>query len=133
MAITSSVLKFETNATLIACGIDSEHIIRFSKYGYEEGRPSPFIYSQKEIDYYMSSDDPITGLCVAFCCKEAVYKALKQAYNFDTCQIYWEKSISTYTFHLANSMCDRFEVLEQYALVDISPEGECIVVVYLLG
>lgn len=133
MAITSSTLKFETKAKLIACGIDSEHIIRFSKYGYEDGKPSPFIYSQKEIDYYMSSDDPITGLCVAFCCKEAAYKALEQAFNYDTCEIYWDKSITTYKFFLSDEICDDLAIKEKHAKVEITPEGECIVIVYLLG
>ncbi len=127
------MLDFNTNADLIACGIDSEHCGRFSKWGADRAKPSPIIFSQKEIEHCFTLSDPSQGLCASFCCKEAVLKACGDSYNLNTCELFWNPSQKKYHISLSEKFCKEYQIQESIAEVKMSSEGECIVVVFLLG
>lgn len=126
------MLRFNTDKKIIACGIDSEHIERFTKLGTGEERPSPLIFSPREIEHYLALDDPAVGFCASFCCKEAFYKALNQPCNFNTCELFWEPPQKHFTITLPDNCLREYKIIEAPVRVELSPERECIVTVFLL-
>jgi phosphopantetheinyl transferase (holo-ACP synthase) len=80
--------SFESNHTLIGCGVDSETIARFSSYG-DLSDPLPMVFSRKEVAYFQTLPDKSLGFCSAFCCKEAVFKALGSPFNFTECELFF--------------------------------------------
>ncbi len=133
MVITSSMLSFNTNKKLLACGIDSEHIERFTRLCTGEKALSPLIFSPKEIEHCFSLDNPSIGFCASFCCKEAMYKACKQPINFNTCELFWTPSKEKYHVTLPNDFYLEHKIQEAIAQVETSSAKECIVTVFLLG
>ncbi len=45
------------------------------------------VFSAREVEYINRLADPAFGFCAAFCCKEAVFKALGQPINFVECEL----------------------------------------------
>jgi hypothetical protein len=55
----------------------------------DESDPLPMVFSQKEARHIQSLPDRALGLCSAFCCKEAVFKALGSPFNFTECELFY--------------------------------------------
>lgn len=80
--------RTESNHSLIGCGIDSEKISRFYKY-MEQETPLPHVFSKREVSHILTLKDRAIGLCVAFCCKEAFFKATDQSFVFPDCEFFY--------------------------------------------
>jgi phosphopantetheinyl transferase (holo-ACP synthase) len=120
---------------LLGCGIDSEKIRRFEKIARENGHPFPFVFTKHEIDHCQSLASPAQGLCAAFCCKEALRKALAAPYNFTDCEALFNESDRTVTLQLAEGL--KREACIEEIQADVMPHpldaGELIVVVSVGG
>ena len=127
------MLTFNNDDRLLGCGIDAEHIERFSRWTGHGAEPPPFIFSPREIGYYRARSDCATGLCASFCCKEAVFKAIGNPYNFTDCELLWEPFKKRYTFLLSAALRREYSISDQKAVVDVKKSGECIVQVFLFG
>ena len=77
----------------LSVGVDVEQISRFKKYAsnIEEAKKLK-VFSDNELNYSFSHSHPEESLCVRFCAKEAVYKALSQA-NLETLPAFSEIEI----------------------------------------
>jgi phosphopantetheinyl transferase (holo-ACP synthase) len=134
--MTSSTWTFRTSYPVRACGIDCEKIGRFAKWAGPAGdRPPAFVFSEGEIGYVRTLPDPSFGLCASFCCKEAVYKALGESYDFPECELLFDPARETSEVRLSNEVRSKFRIDEAVAMVRRNPldDGELIVVVYLCG
>lgn len=47
------------------------------------------VFSTNEINHTRTLTEQAVGLCAAFCCKEAVYKALGQPFDFTECELFY--------------------------------------------
>lgn len=125
------MLTFKSTGRLLGCGIDAESIDRFSRWEHDGIDPSPFIFSPRELEHYSSLADRSTGLCVSFCCKEAVYKALEHPYNFCDCELLWEPTRKKYSITFTDEFLSHHHICDPVAFIDILDSGECIVEVFL--
>ena len=123
--------SFNTSLHLIGCGVDGETIARFSPF-LTEDHPFPFVFSPEEIAHARSLDDPATGLCAAFCCKEAVLKAIGKPINYTDCRFFYEveKEVQKPVF----SASDDFSIIadSQVRIISGSP-GELVAIVHLFS
>jgi 4'-phosphopantetheinyl transferase EntD len=120
--------SYRTHNTLVACGIDSEQKNRLLPWKNE---PPPFIFSPKEIAYYANHPEPLTGLCFSFCCKEAVFKALKEPFNFIDCELFWDSVQPVQNVILTIQLKNQFHIKESIAYTEIRGDEECVAAVYL--
>ncbi len=125
--------RVKGDEVLIGCGIDSEHIARFAKWGTDREEASPFVFSEKELEYCFTLDDPAIGLCTSFCCKEALYKALEQPYDFTSCEFFWHPSLKKHQLILDDELRNRHLISKIKTELEITSQGECIIVIYLIG
>jgi phosphopantetheinyl transferase (holo-ACP synthase) len=72
---------------LCACGIDAETPARFRHMADDPDWPMPFVFSRREIEHCRALRHPEQGLCAAFCCKEAFFKAIGVPYNYPDCEL----------------------------------------------
>jgi phosphopantetheinyl transferase (holo-ACP synthase) len=134
MAIKSFPWNSEPAMMLLGCGIDSEKIRRFEKVACESGHPFPFIFSKAEIDHCRSMTDPAQGLCAAFCCKEALRKAIATPYNFTDCEVMFDERGSTVSLQLAEGLKREACIGEIQADVMPNPlDAEELIVVVTVG
>ncbi len=82
--MTSSTWISSSLAHLSACGLDAERIERFEAL-LTQPDPMPFVFSPKELSHCARQSDPAAAMCICFCAKEAVYKALGGPYDFTHC------------------------------------------------
>jgi phosphopantetheinyl transferase (holo-ACP synthase) len=73
---------------LAGVGIDAERAERFAKLA--RGVPHAWlrVFSLREVSHAARLARPELGLCVAFCCKEALLKAFGRPYPFPACQCF---------------------------------------------
>lgn len=71
---------------LRGAGVDAERVERFAELAHGP-RPWPLVFSAREAAHLMSLPDPAWGFCAAFCCKEALCKALGEPYPFPACEV----------------------------------------------
>jgi phosphopantetheinyl transferase (holo-ACP synthase) len=118
---------------LQGCGIDSEKISRFETIARESGYPFPFVFSRAEMDHCRRLTNPALGLCAAFCCKEALRKAIAVPYNFTDCEALFDEHNRTVSLHLTESLMRDADIGEIRADVTQNPHdaGELIVVVWV--
>jgi phosphopantetheinyl transferase (holo-ACP synthase) len=116
---------------LQGCGIDSEKISRFETIARESGYPLPFVFSRAEMDHCRRLTNPAVGLCAAFCCKEALRKAIASPYNFTDCEALFDEQGRTVSLRLTESLRRQAGVGDIRAEVMHNPHesGELIVVV----
>ncbi len=79
---------------MVGCGVDGETISRFSSH-VAQPAPLPMVFSPQEVEHIKKLADPEIGFCAAFCCKEAVFKALGKPIDFVECELFYnpEQSI----------------------------------------
>jgi phosphopantetheinyl transferase (holo-ACP synthase) len=133
MVTISSISTFKTDKKLLGCGIDAELIHRFARWTEKKSAPPPFLFSENEIEHCRSLSDPAKGLCASFCCKEAVFKALMEPYNWNECELFWTQCTKEYKVHFSEQLCMEFKIEDASALVEIRSTGECLVQVYIFG
>jgi len=82
----SEAWLLDTGLKLFACGVDAERISRFEKL-VGESRPWPLVFSAREAAHARKTKNPAEALCAAFCCKEALFKALERPFSFPECEV----------------------------------------------
>jgi 4'-phosphopantetheinyl transferase EntD len=95
--------------------------------------PPGFIFSRKEAAHCQNTGNTLTALCAAFCCKEALFKALKKPFNFDQCELFWNPSDTVHPVFLAGSLVEEFALAESIACVEVYRQKECEAIVYLFS
>lgn len=120
---------------LLGCGIDSEKINRFETVARESDHPFPFIFLKAELDHCRSLADSAKGLCAAFCCKEALRKAIAAPYNYTDCEALFDECRQTISLKVAESLKREAGIGEVEADIRYNPldTGEFIVVVSVSG
>ncbi|OHD59171.1 MAG: hypothetical protein A2096_12420 [Spirochaetes bacterium GWF1_41_5] len=123
-------MNCDSSCKIVACGIDTESISRFLPFCRQSINPMPMVYSSYEYRLSLHHKNPAVFLCAAFCCKEAVFKALQKPYNFNTCVLgeitenkYHQLQVSDPVFKEAN-------IDKIFARLFLAP-GECSVCVLL--
>ena len=115
---------------LSGCGVDGERIDRF-EHLVDQQDPCLLVFTPEEISHAGALDSPAEGLCAAFCCKEAVYKALECPFNFVDCELLFDPACSEQVLHLSPALRNEFDIAEASARVMRAAEGECVAVVCL--
>ena len=87
MAMTSSTWRFDTQSTLVGCGVDIEAVDRFEGLAPDDPHPMPFVFSSKEIAHARKHAKPAPYYCLSFTCKEALFKAIGKPYEYKECEI----------------------------------------------
>jgi phosphopantetheinyl transferase (holo-ACP synthase) len=130
---TSLTWTFNSCRDLVSCGIDSEHIHRFSRWALQKGHFLPFLFTNNEIAHCRKLQDPAVGLCAAFCVKEALFKALKRPYHVTGCEFLYspalEKSRFLFSKGLAKNLSGTLpcvKIVRHYA-------KQITAIVYLFG
>jgi phosphopantetheinyl transferase (holo-ACP synthase) len=85
--MTSSTRSCEPRAPLVGCGVDCEAAARFAPMLAADDHPMPFAFTRAEVARARMSPFPARTLCASFCAKEAVFKALRNPYNFTDCEL----------------------------------------------
>ena len=133
MATISSTWSFDSQLPLKACGIDSETIERFVDCDPPPKHSMPFIFTEREYRHAFSLPEPQAGLCAAFCCKEALRKALGEPYNYTDCEIEWHAGSEQHKLILDTNLREQHGILDASAIIRANPlDGDqLIAVVYL--
>jgi phosphopantetheinyl transferase (holo-ACP synthase) len=137
MAMTLSTWSFETASCLHGLGVDCEKVRRFDNLQNEGDHPLPFVFSKKEVLHNRSLENPAQGFCMCFCCKEAVFKAIGEPYNFSECEIFpvleKEHTFSPIEISMSTALRNQCGVDRGLCLWDINnvDEQEMVTVVYL--
>jgi phosphopantetheinyl transferase (holo-ACP synthase) len=135
MATTSLPLVFESFLALAGCGIDCEKTSRIESIIGTDDHPFPFVFTRPEIDHCRRLANPARGLNAAFCCKEALYKALCRPYNFTECEVFFDEESFAVTVRTSEAFRNENGFLELTAAITQNPldNDELIASVYLLG
>lgn len=88
MEMTLLTWRFDRPGTLIGCGVDVETVDRFQSVAENDDHSMPFVFTQKEIVHARRQLRPAQTLCVAFSCKESLFKALRRPYNYTQCETF---------------------------------------------
>jgi phosphopantetheine--protein transferase-like protein len=120
---------------LLGCGIDSEKIHRFASAARESGRPFPFVFSKTELDHCRSLKNPAQGLCAAFCCKEALRKAISEPCNYTGFEALFDERTDTISLHMEAGVMKDLGIKETRVRMirNERDADELIVMVSLLG
>jgi 4'-phosphopantetheinyl transferase EntD len=115
------------------CGVDAEKIERFSRLIRAKGHPMPFVFSAQEMYFCRSLQDPRLGLCAAFCCKEAVFKALGRPHDMAQCRFLYRSGQAPQPVQLGAELRNEFGITEACAIVrwGRAGSGELVVAAYL--
>ncbi len=115
---------------LAGCGIDAEQLDRFQKFA-DGARPWPFVYSDREIAHDRSLPWPAAGFCAAFCCKEALYKALSAPYTFTECELLAEWEDDAPRLHLSATLRAQYTIADTAVRLRWTPWRECVAEVHV--
>ena len=131
--MTSSTWISEGPAPLLSCGVDIEDSRRFEEIAREPGRPMPFIFTERELELARRLEHPAVQLCAAFCCKEALRKALGAPCDFAACELLWPLGDGEGSLELAPSLAAEHGIGAARARIDGDPgePTELIAAVYL--
>ena len=115
---------------LLACGVDAERIERFEELSGRE-LPWPMVFSPGEASHNRGLPDPAEGFCAAFCCKEAVFKAIEQPFRFTDCELLLDPGRPDQALRLSPGLCGRLGIAASSARILHPRRGELAAVVYL--
>jgi len=124
---TSSKWISEGPHALLGCGIDAERIERF------RGAPWDAVFCPSETRHARSLPDPAVGLCAAFCCKEALFKALRAPYNYPDCSLRLDPTAEHQQLEIAPALCEEHGIGRVEARVTFPVDGECLATVHIFG
>jgi phosphopantetheinyl transferase (holo-ACP synthase) len=122
----------ESARRLIGCGVDAERIERFEKLVGED-RPWPLVFHAREVERARTLPNPAEGLCAAFCCKEALYKAVAKPVNFNKSAFLFDPAALSVTVDLAREVREAFGIASVSIRILRPAEGELMAVLYLFG
>jgi phosphopantetheinyl transferase (holo-ACP synthase) len=91
------------------------------------------VFSAREIEHARSLDDPAWALCAAFCCKEALTKALGAMFEYPECELLFDPSSERQQPLLAPRLRSEHRIAECAALVRPWGAGECLAAVTCFG
>lgn len=112
-----STQSYNSSFPLKSCGIDIEDSDRFDKWAET---PPPFIYSADEIELAKQFDDPKPFLSAAFSLKEALFKALREPYNFTDCCLSEFKFNRLLPLHISSEFRKEYNISSlTYRLCDL--------------
>ncbi len=123
-----------SQAPLLSTGIDIECIDRFADLEQDPGHPMPFVFTEQEIAHARGLADPRQGLCASFCCKEALFKALGEPYEFTDCELLWHTDRQSASPTLSPELMARYRIDQVHAKIQPNPldHRELVVAVVLL-
>jgi phosphopantetheinyl transferase (holo-ACP synthase) len=135
MATISLPRGFDSTRALAGCGIDCEKISRIASIIGVDDHPLPFVFSTAEIEHCRKSAAPAQTLCAAFCCKEALCKALRRPYNFTECEAFFDGKSFTIAVRTSEAFRSENGFAELRAAIATNPldNDELIATVYLLA
>ena len=125
-------LSFEVGAPLLGAGIDAEQIARFQRVlaspaGWEVA------FAPAEISYALGQPEPARALCASFCCKEALYKCLRQPFNYPDCVLHYRPGQRDYELGLSGRLGQELGSARAHAAVWPEDQGREMVAVVLLA
>lgn len=132
METRSLRLSFELATTLLGAGIDAEQIARFQRLaatpaGWE------IAFAAAEISHALRQAEPARALCASFCCKEALFKCLRQPFGYPDCVLYYHPGQRDYELELSGQLGQEFRQARAHATVWTEDEGREMVAVVLLA
>jgi phosphopantetheinyl transferase (holo-ACP synthase) len=92
----------------------------------------PFVFTRKEIDFAYTLAHPEASFCRSFCCKEAVYKALKKPYSFTDCELFSDGTHKESAVILSQRLRKEYGIQEARARI-WRVKNEYVVTVILFG
>lgn len=121
-------------AALAGVGVDAERIERFEKLA--AGAPRwRHVYAQDEAEHLSSLDQAALRFCAAFCCKEAVLKALGGRYPFTECECRFQPGSLEPAIALSPALREQHDLAAVHARFHgrfPGERGECVLEVHLL-
>jgi phosphopantetheinyl transferase (holo-ACP synthase) len=121
-------------ATLAGAGVDAERIERFAKLA--AGAPRwRHVYTQREAEHLASLPRADLAFCAAFCCKEAVLKALGERYPLPECECRFPPGSFEPAIALSPALLEGFALTGARGLLHgrfPDERGECVLEVHLL-
>jgi len=127
---TSSTWTFESDLPLRGVGIDVEEVGRFLRLDAAGGLPLRHVFSPAETAHAQGQRVPARALCAAFCCKEALLKALGEPYEYRDCEMLFDEAAKEQDLCLASELRAEQGVGAARALVRFTDSGECVAVVH---
>ena len=91
------------------------------------------MFSTREIEHARALDDPARALCAAFCCKEALFKALGAMFEYPECELLYDPACERQAPELGPALSARHDIAACTAWVRLWGPGECLGVLYLFG
>jgi phosphopantetheinyl transferase (holo-ACP synthase) len=120
-------------AVLAGVGVDAERIERFVKLA--AGGPRwRHVFSQGEAEHLSSLPHPALAYSAAFCCKEAVLKALGERYSFPECECRFTPGSLEPAIALSAALLGRYGLAAAHARFHGAfpgERGECVLEVHL--
>jgi phosphopantetheinyl transferase (holo-ACP synthase) len=125
----------ETVGTMLfaGVGVDAEEVRRFEKLAVGAARWR-LVFTPREAEHLAAQPRPAVAFCAAFCCKEAVCKALGERYPFVECECRFAPGGRVAEVELAPALRERHGVggirmrlRERYP----QERGECVVEAHL--
>ena len=130
---TSSTWSFDSGWPLRGCGVDLERIARFERLAGLDAERWPLVFSSREIEHARALGEPARALCAAFCCKEALFKALDAMFEYPECELLYDPSSERQAPLLGPALIEQHGIAACRAFVRPWGEGECLGVLYLFG
>jgi phosphopantetheinyl transferase (holo-ACP synthase) len=122
--------RFKAPGSLHGCGIDSEQIGRFEQWNQADTTVDSLIYAPQELDHCRTLSDPRCGLCAAFCCKEALAKAVETLYDFTQCRLLWLPGRSEHHLMLDAQLAREFNIVHAVVRVRMA-RNVCTAAVFI--
>jgi phosphopantetheinyl transferase (holo-ACP synthase) len=119
---------------LLGVGLDAEQVARFEKLA-AGGDSWRHVYSAREAGHLAAQPQAARAFCAAFCCKEALCKALGAAYAFPEFECLYLPGTPEPEFVLAPGFAERHGIEAVRVWIDeqfLSERGEFVVEVYLI-
>jgi len=115
-------------------GLDAEQVSRFEKLVVGV-KPWRHVYSAREARHLATQPLAAQAFCVAFCCKEALCKALGEAYSFPEFECLYRSGAPEQEFVLAPGLKERHGLEKVRVRIDnqfFGERGEFVVEVFLV-
>ncbi len=91
------------------------------------------VFSARELEHARSLADPARALCAAFCCKEALFKALDTMFEYPECELLFDPDSERQRLLLDPGLVRDQGIVSSVACIRPWGEAECLGVVYVFG